>query len=73
MSYVITLSWVLSLAHFAGAEEKAPDNGRSLIINGDFAPSGAYPWFARGTGCGGALISPEFVITGKIHVSFVCT
>jgi len=34
------------------------------IIGGERAPLNAYPWFAQGYGgCGGSLISPEFVLT----------
>jgi hypothetical protein len=37
----------------------------TLIINGEIAPPDAYPWFVKGRGCGGSLISPEFVLTGS--------
>eukprot|EP00979_Chaetoceros_neogracilis_P008783 scaffold1970_cov287-Chaetoceros_neogracile.AAC.4 len=37
------------------------------IVNGDRAPltPKAYPWFAKGNGCGAALVTPEFVITAE--------
>ena len=35
------------------------------IINGEIAPPDAYPWFVKGRGCGGSLISPEFFLTGS--------
>lgn len=43
----------------------------SRIVGGDFVPVGSYPWFARLTsnngsswwGCGGSLITPEYVLT----------
>lgn len=39
------------------------------IINGTPVPNGLYPWFAKATsgntwgGCGGMLVSPEYVLT----------
>ena len=37
------------------------------IVNGDRAPltPKAHPWFAKGNGCGAALVTPEFVITAE--------
>lgn len=50
-----------------------PDAGPDAnpnVIGGEDAPAGEYPWYARGVtswgewwGCGGTLISPEFVLT----------
>lgn len=39
--------------------------GHSRIVNGDIAPRDLYPWFAAfdNPGCGGSLITSEFVLT----------
>ena len=47
----------------------ADTNGLTRIINGASVPNGLYPWFAKATdgnswaGCGGMLVSPEYVLT----------
>ncbi len=49
-----------------GNTNTAQLNQSSLrIIGGEDVPTGAYPWFSRTImpGCGGALISPEFILT----------
>ena len=44
-------------------------NPDTRIINGTPVPTGTYPWFAKATsgnswdGCGGMLVSPEYVLT----------
>lgn len=59
--------WV-SIASFVAAGEEEIEKPASRIINGDFAPSDAYPWFVKGGGCGGSLVSPEFVLTGSSSI-----
>jgi Secreted trypsin-like serine protease len=57
-------------------------NPKLRIINGDLAPADAYPWFAKGQGCGASLVTPEFVITAahcssyrfdRLRIGAVCT
>ena len=33
------------------------------IVGGTDVSKGTYPWFVKFNGCGGFLISPEFVLT----------
>lgn len=33
------------------------------IVGGSDVPVDSYPWFVKFNGCGGVLISPEFVLT----------
>ena len=35
----------------------------SRIVGGTDVPVDSYPWFVKFDGCGGFLISPEFVLT----------
>ena len=58
------------------------DEADVRIKNGDRAPPNAYPWFAKGNGCGAALVTPEFVITAehcssyrfeRVRIGAVCT
>ncbi len=41
------------------------DHISTKIVGGDDVPTGTYPWFSRTImpGCGGVLISPEFILT----------
>lgn len=57
-------------------------NPKLRIINGDRAPADAYPWFAKGNGCGASLVTPEFIITAahcnsrrfdRVRIGAVCT
>jgi len=53
---------------FATAVIATEDESKNLvpqlrIVGGERAPVDAYPWFAKGRGCGGALVTPEFVLT----------
>ena len=49
------------------------DNYEPKIIGGTDVDAYQYPWYARGvrgtstawSGCGGTLVSPEFVLTGR--------
>ena len=45
------------------SQEETPGQGR--IVNGEVAPIGKYKWFAAydSPGCGGSLITAEFVLT----------
>lgn len=53
------------------------ENGPGKIINGEDVPPGEYPWFTRFVnkfdfeweGCGGSLITPEFVLTAAHCIS----
>jgi hypothetical protein len=49
----------------------APSVSRNLIIGGNIAKTGDYPYFAHleGISCGGSLIAPDVVLTAG-HVSF---
>mmetsp|Transcript_17008 Transcript_17008/g.21514 ORF Transcript_17008/g.21514 Transcript_17008/m.21514 type:complete len:430 (+) Transcript_17008:52-1341(+) len=73
-------SSILSSASTLEEEKPAktfPENDPTRIIGGEFVPSGTYPWFTMllymtdsGTvenrpGCGGMLISPEWVLTAN--------
>ena len=49
---------------------------QSLIVGGTVAPLNAYPWFAKALdsssswdGCGGTLVTPEFVLTAAHCIS----
>jgi secreted trypsin-like serine protease len=48
----------------------ANQNNRTLIINGQVAEPGDYPYFVHFAtpGCGGTLIAPDIVLTAA-HVS----
>jgi Trypsin len=50
----------------------APPTRRNLIIGGNAAKPGDYPYFAHfeGISCGGSLIAPDVVLTAG-HVSFL--
>ena len=44
---------------------------RDCIVGGSDAPVDSYQWFVKFNGCGGTLVSPEFVLTaGKVPLSF---
>ena len=55
----------------AGEEVVTDRDLQNRIINGSNAAANQYPWFARATGnnhadwggCGGSLVTPEFVLT----------
>lgn len=51
-------------------EDSKPIIDRSLIIGGEAAEAGDYPYFVhfRPPGCGGTLIAPDVVLTAG-HVS----
>jgi V8-like Glu-specific endopeptidase len=63
-------------------DQDADFNPQLRIINGDLAPPDAYPWFAKGQGCGASLVTPEFVITAahcssyrfdRLRIGAICT
>lgn len=53
--------FILSLYFFRLTEVYADRSSR--IVGGFDAPVESYPWFVKFSGCGGSLISPEFVLT----------
>jgi len=73
---------ILGTVFSTGSTANYEDGGSLRIINGDRAPYDAYQWFAKGNGCGAALVSPEFVITAshcdeyrfdRVRIGAVCT
>ena len=62
----------LSITPIVAANENAiyynnedDDGVLERIMFGNRAPLDKYPWFAKGSGCGAALITPEFIITAE--------
>ena len=61
------LALVLSCC-FYGLKDVNANNSRIVdssnrIVGGSDVPVESYPWFVKFGGCGGSLISPEFVLT----------
>jgi hypothetical protein len=59
-SLLITLLAKEAYAHDISTLRRTESN---RIVNGSEAGKGVYPWFVQGDGCGGMLVSPEFILT----------
>lgn len=63
------IAYLISICLFIVTEVHADDlRGRitdssSRIVGGSDVPNESYPWFVKFSGCGGSLISPEYVLT----------
>ena len=84
-----TLAFLLSITPIVATNENAiyynnedDDGVLERIMYGTRAPLDKYPWFAKGSGCGAALITPEFIITAEhcnidrfesVRIGAVCT
>lgn len=65
-----SLLFLLTLQRGLSKDDIFEGSGSSRIINGEDAKAGDYNWFTRGidsfgdwTGCGGSLVTPEFVLS----------
>ncbi|GFH49458.1 hypothetical protein CTEN210_05934 [Chaetoceros tenuissimus] len=84
-----TLAFFLSITPIIATNQNAiyynnedDDGVLERIMYGNRAPLDKYPWFAKGSGCGAALITPEFIITAEhcnidrfesVRIGAVCT
>jgi secreted trypsin-like serine protease len=66
-------SMVRGRGSLRGHEQDSQHIDRSLIIGGEAATAGDYPYFVhfQPPGCGGTLIAPDIVLTAG-HVSSKC-
>ena len=64
--------WFPSALRGGQASESDSTLERQLIIGGEVAAAGDYPYFTHydTPGCGGAIIAPDVVLTAA-HVSYV--
>jgi len=74
------VSFKLPLLALAGVSHCSADDVDSRIVGGEKVDANVYPWFARAYffpqggswgGCGGSLVTPEYVLTAAHCIKFL--